>query len=180
MATDPYSADDLFESENDQAFLDNQDKSQKTDDYDAFEPHDDPLTASALDPNTESVEDRIIREKGKDKRRLDIDDTRYIRKEIEDAKKELAKQRYDYKKLTPRCLRAYVYCYQEAALQGKTPGLRSEKDPNLLLVPVIENDGERDIVVLRAPVVGSLERHLLLPDSDIVKTLQEYHADQDK
>lgn len=182
MSGDPYSMDDLFEGENDQAFLASQSKQVSAPtEYRELEPQDLPLTVAALDPkDSESVEERIVREKERDRKKPDIDDTRYIKKEIEEAKKEIEKTQYKYKNISPRCLRSYVYLYQEHALQGKCPGLRCEHDPDLLLIPSIENDGEREIVVLRSPVVGSLERHQLFPDSDMVKTLTDYYSQQDK
>lgn len=181
MVTDPYSADDFFESENDQAFLKNQPKELDSNvDYKRLEPlNDDPLTVSALDPKTETAEERVSREKARERRRTDIDDTEFIRKEIEEAKKELAKQKYDYSKISPRLLRSYAARYQELALVGKAEGFRSESNSDILLMPIIENDGEHDIVVLRSPVIGSLERHQLFPNSDTVKMLRDFFAEQD-
>lgn len=176
MPQDSYTSDDFFESENDKAFLEKQPEQVVSDhELEALEPKEEPLTVCVFEFEEESVEERILREKEKDRKKLDIDDTRYIKKEIEEAKREIAKTKYNYKQLSPRSLRAYANLYQEHALQHKCPGLRSGLEPNLLLIPIIENDGEREIVTLRSPIIGSLERHQLLADSKIVKMLVEYY-----
>lgn len=177
MPSDLYSTDDLFDKD-ETSFLKNQpEELKKEDDLKGLEPTDDPLTlVPALEASKDSPEDksRKIKSENKGKKKPDFDDTQTLKKEIEEAREKI-KGKYNYKDMSPRFLRAMVLLYQEHALQRKCPGLVSKENPQMLLVPIIEDDGEHETVVLKAPLIGSLERRQLLPDSDVVQMLKEYY-----
>lgn len=171
MTEDSYNLDDSFD-ENNKTFL-KKDRSRisSLETCKELKPIDIPLTISDLD----SFEKQSIsEEKTKEKKRLEIDDTEIIKKEIIEAKR-LIKNQYNYRDVSPRLLKAMVVLFQEHALLGKTVGIRSEKDPTLLMFPVIENDGLREVVVMRSPVVGSLERHKIRANSELFEVLKDYY-----
>lgn len=179
MSIDPYSVEDLFEDKSETSFLKG---SSKKEEVESSSEKDEPLTIGIFDEEEESAEEKIMNEKMRERRRFDIDDTDFIKKEIVEAQKELKEQikkRFDYKNLSPRLLRAMINLYQEHALLSKTPGIRSDINPNILLIPIIEQSDDKEIVVLRSPVVGSLERYQLFAEDEIVKTVREYYAQQD-
>lgn len=173
MANNSYSPEELFD-ENNSVFPDREEEEF----YDKLLPEDEVLLL-APDPkvvNDTEKKSQEIKENNKEKKKNEFDDTETLIKEIKQAQRAI-KSRYCYQDVSPRLLRSMVYFYQEDALKGKNPGLCCKNNPDTLLIPIIENDGEHEIVVLRSPIIGSLERHQLLQGSKIVEELKEYYAE---
>ena len=174
MADTSYNHDELFE-ENNSSFLNKQEELKENK---RLSPEEEPLLLApdlmVFDETEQKSQE--IKESNKEKKKNEFDDTETLLKEIESARKE-TKSRYCYKDISPRLLRSMVCFYQEDALKGKNPGLCCHQHPSILLIPIIENDGEHEIVVLRSPVIGSLERHQLLQGSKAVEELKEYYAE---
>jgi hypothetical protein len=174
MTADPYVLDDSFD-ENNASFLKRKPFEIISPPQDReLEPSDVPLTISALDDLKKTKEEEI-EDKAREKKRSELDDTEFIRKEIVEVKKQL-KNHISDKDVSPRLLKAMATLFQEHALLGKTPGIRSEKDPAMLLIPIIENDGIKESVIMKSPIVGSLERHQIHVGSDLFEILKEYHT----
>jgi hypothetical protein len=173
MPEDSYNLDDSFDENNETFLKKDRSRISSSEACKELKPQETPLTISDLD-SFEEMLSLDSEEKTKEKKRPEIDDTEVIKKEIVEAKK-LIRNQYNYKEVSPRLLKAMVVLFQEHALLGKTVGIRSEKDSTLLMFPVIENDGIREIVVMRSPVVGSLERHKIRANSELFETLKDYY-----
>lgn len=170
MSNEPYNIDDLF-SDSDVDHL----KTEKpVSEQPCRQYTENPLVLVELEQISRDEEEIALKKENKEKRKYEQEETAYITKEIKEARAEL-RILYDYKELTPRQLCSMIRFYQEHALLGKTAGLLSDNHPNVLLMPMIENDGERDYVVLRPPILGALERHQILSNSEMIETVKDYY-----
>lgn len=167
-----FSEKDLFDEENLPA-----PKTVAADDSAIEEVDDTPLVMTELTELPDPVEEvRKEKEEARNRKKSDYEEVEAIKKEIEEHKEQL-KERLKYKKESPRSLRAMFCLYQEHALLNRTPGIQCQQHPGVLLLPVIEHDGERELVILKSPVVGSLERYPILPNAEVIERVRLYYAE---